>query len=601
MPTSILLPITPPARGRRGARVAPVAPVVLVWLSVLTSLPACGPATVTPSVDGASASGLASSGASTSPPATDGGAQVGASTVCSLCHANSPSATAMRDGEGHGIAPYDLWRGTMMANSARDPLWRAVVSAEVAATPSRAAEIERTCLTCHAPLAAQVGLGAPEDDSHMGVLERDDPLGILARDGVSCTICHGMSPEGLGTEASFSAGYTIDLEGRLFGPHEKPFTMPMRHHTGFTPTYGEHILDAAMCGSCHTLVTDTFAPDGSHDGGTFLEQAPYLEWRNSSYRDEGERPGSRATSCQGCHVPTRGEDGERLATRIAHNPMGRDFGGLKARQPFGRHTFVGGNALVPALLRDHADELSVEAPAAAFDGVIAAVRAQLGESTARVSIESPRQAGDRLRFDVHVQNLAGHKLPTAHPTRRAWLRVVVRDEAGAVLFASGVTDARGRIIDASGEPLPSEQRDGPIEPHRDVVRAAHEVAIYEAVMADAQGQPTFTLMRGASWYVDSRLLPHGWDSQHPDASRTAPVGVDGDDDFTAGGDRVHYELEIAATSGCSVEVSLVYQPLGARWLDELGRWGTPEIEALQRMLDTADLGPEVLGTDRVTL
>jgi hypothetical protein len=31
----------------------------------------------------------------------------------------------------------------MMANAARDPLWRAAVSAEVAATPSRAAESRR--------------------------------------------------------------------------------------------------------------------------------------------------------------------------------------------------------------------------------------------------------------------------------------------------------------------------------------------------------------------------------------------------------------------------------------------------------------------------
>ena len=56
--------------------------------------------------------------------------------TCALCHAGSDGATAMKDAKGRSVAPYDLWQSTMMANSSRDPLWRAVVSAEVAATPN---------------------------------------------------------------------------------------------------------------------------------------------------------------------------------------------------------------------------------------------------------------------------------------------------------------------------------------------------------------------------------------------------------------------------------------------------------------------------------
>ena len=82
--------------------------------------------------------------------------------------------------------------------------------------------------------------------------------------------------------------------------------------------------------------------------------------------------------------------------------------------------------------------------------------------------------------------------------------------AAAVLFASGASDAQGRIVASDGRPLPSELAGGPIEPHRDVVRSGAEVATYQAVMADAQGAPTHTLLRGASWLVDDRLLPKGW-------------------------------------------------------------------------------------------
>ena len=73
---------------------------------------------------------------------------------CALCHSNSDRAIAMRDRKNRPIAPYDLWQASMMANSSRDPYWRAVLSAEVVATPSKKALIEEKCTRCHAPMAA---------------------------------------------------------------------------------------------------------------------------------------------------------------------------------------------------------------------------------------------------------------------------------------------------------------------------------------------------------------------------------------------------------------------------------------------------------------
>jgi hypothetical protein len=524
------------------------------------------------------------------------GTGVQESSSCARCHSNAPRASAMRDAAGRGIAPHDLWRGTLMANAARDPLWRAVLSAEIAATPSRRAEIEEKCLGCHAPMAARVGLEEHDTGSLVHVLECEAPLGGLARDGVSCTICHGISPEGLGTEASFTAGFRLDPWRRLFGPHAAPFTMPMRMHTGFTPTHGEHLLESALCGSCHTLETEALDPDGNAVGALFLEQAPYLEWRNSDFRDEGAEPGPRAASCQDCHAPTDDEDGARIRTRIVRNPGGRDFPPTRAREPYGRHVFVGGNTLVLRMLRDHPEQLGAAAPGASFQATLEATREQLHERTARVAIEDVRRGRSGLSFAVRVENLTGHKLPTAHPTRRAWLRVVVRDAGGTVVFASGETDARGRILGADGRPLPSERAGGPIEPHRDVVRDAGEVATYGAVMADASGAPTHTLLRGAAWLVDDRLLPRGWSPDHPEAAHTAPVGVEGDDDFRAGEDRVRYELDTVPDGALSIEAALLYQPLGARWAAELLRWETPEVETLRRLLEETEPAPEVLAT-----
>lgn len=520
------------------------------------------------------------------------------SSSCARCHSNAPRATAMKDARGREISPFDLWQGTMMANSARDPLWRAVVSAEIAATPSQRREIEAKCLSCHAPMAHHVGLDDHDTGSLMHVLDCDSNLGHLARDGVSCTVCHGMSPADLGTETSFSGGFHLDNQQRLFGPHQSPFSMPMRHHTGFTPTYSAHVTESALCASCHTLETEALDPRGRAVGARLLEQAPYLEWLNSDYRDTGPRPGAMAASCQDCHVPTSDEDGNAIQTRIARNPGGRDFPPTQPRSPFGRHVFVGGNTLVLGMLRDNAEQLRVSAPPSAIQATLQATRNQLQHHTATIAIEAVQNTGGAFSFDVNVENLTGHKLPTAHPTRRAWLQVLVRGEGGAVLFASGATDEMGRIVGAKGKPLSSELAGGPIAAHRDTVRTADQVAIYQAVMSDADGAPTHTLLRGASWLMDNRLLPKGWSSDHPDAMKTAPIGVKGDTNFEAGRDRVRFEIPTWGKSPASVEVALLYQPLSARWAAELLRWETPEIDTFRQLYERAELSPEVLATAR---
>ena len=126
--------------------------------------------------------------------------------------------------------------------------------------------------------------------------------------------------------------------------------------------------------------------------------------------------------------------------------------------------------------------------------------------------------------------------------------------------------------------------------------------MYRALPADARGAPTHTLLRGASWFVDDRLLPSGWSPDHPEAARTAPVGVkgglDGDADFGAGGDRVRFELDVASARPVTIEASLRYQTLGARWAAELLRWKTPEVEAFRALYERADRSPVVLATDR---
>ncbi|HHO51666.1 MAG TPA: hypothetical protein ENK18_12530 [Deltaproteobacteria bacterium] len=508
---------------------------------------------------------------------------------CALCHDGAPGSNTMVDEVGNNIAPHDLWRSSMMANAARDPLWRAVMSAEIAATPAAADAIGQKCTRCHAPLASGdatlTGASLPTAD----VLTDGDEATFLALDGVSCTACHQIEDIGLGEEASASGGWTILGQGRIYGPHAEPFDHPMSMH-GFTPLQSAHITDSGLCATCHTLTTHALAEDGSETGGTVLEQGPYLEWLNSDH--------VATSSCQGCHLPTVSAAGVPITTRIAHNPMGMAFPQTPPRSPFGRHLLVGANTLIPAILRDWPDVLRPGAPASAFDATLAAARDQLARQTATVQIGGVDLTADTLSFDVDLRSMTGHKLPTGIPLRRLWLHATVTDALGTIVFESGASDDSGRLVDSDGVALPSEAVGGPVLPHLDAVSSGDEVAVYEAILADGSGAPTFQLLRAAGFVKDNRLLPTGWDPTVAVVDGTAAVGVAGDPDFTGGSDTVHYTAEVANHSGpLTIEIEALYQPLAARWAAELFASGTPEALGFQAMYEAAERGPERVATD----
>ncbi len=490
---------------------------------------------------------------------------------CALCHSRSPRARAMTTLNGDDASPHGTWSATMMANAFRDPYWRAQMAHEVEAEPHKKAEIEGLCLRCHAPT-----------ESHQARLDRrptptieDALLSPLAHDGVSCTVCHQAQPTNLGTPESFSGQLDIRDEQRIFGPYANPSTGPMRMHTGYTPEQGAHISSSALCATCHTLYTQA---EGSER--PFLEQAPYLEWRNSVFSDEHGRT-DESRSCVECHMPDEG------SMRIARNPGGRDFN-IEVRDNVRSHAMIGGNAFMTDLLRKHRDELRVTASDAALERVASATRAQLAHSTARIDVRNVQRASGKLRFDLAVENLTGHKLPSGYPSRRAWLSVEVR-AGGTTLFESGVVDTEGRISGVSDELA---------LPHFDVVTLPEQVIVYEMVAVDRHGEPTVSLAEMVAHRKDTRLLPRGWRADGPHADETAPVGTQGDDDFAGGGDVVTYALALPEDSSGELLIiaRMLYQTIPSAWADGLRDSRTQEAQDFLRMYDGMEKLPETLAT-----
>jgi hypothetical protein len=472
---------------------------------------------------------------------------------CQSCH------NGLFTPRGADVSIGVAWRASMMANSARDPLWQAVARREITQYAGAAAAIEHECSACHMPMMRYEAKSAGALGSVFGLL----PVGSgttrahqLAADGVSCTACHEMSAEKLGARESFNAGFVAAQVSKAdrrpaYGPYEvKPdLAASMRNATQFTPTQSTHLRSSEACASCHTLFTHGLGPDGSVVG-ELPEQVPYLEWRHSRYATE--------KSCQDCHMKLVPEP-----TTIA-NIRGA------LRDGFREHDFRGSNFFIPRILNKYRNELGVAALPGELDAAARGAEEFLRADAAGLSITALKVDAGRLVAEIAVENRGGHKLPTAYPSRRAWLHVTVRDAGGAVVFESGQLEADGRIRgndnDADGARF---------EAHHDEIASPDDVQVYEPIMADHAGAVTTGLLAAVKYLKDNRLLPHGFDKATAGRDIAIVGGAATDANFTGGGDRVRLNAAVGNASGpFTVEVELLYQPIGYRWTQNLEPYKT---------------------------
>ena len=400
------------------------------------------------------------------------------------------------------------------------------------------------------------------------------PDAAAAADGVSCTVCHQIQAAGLGTPATYSGSFAVAPPATnprpLFGPYAPDSDNITKVHVmaaGYSLVQSDHIRDAALCGSCHTLYTTTRGPDGKPIG-QLPEQMPYLEWQHSDYRDK--------QTCQQCHMPVVGEP-VAVASLLG-----------KPREGVREHTFVGANFLLEGMLGAHHDDLAVTAQPSDIAAATARITSFLQSQSARVTI-GPAQlgpatlAGSDLSFPVRVENLTGHKLPTAYPSRRAWLHVVVTAADGHIVFESGKLNPDGSIAGNANDSDPTH-----FSPHYTRITQPGQVQIFEPILGDSQGHVTTGLLSATQYLKDNRILPAGFDKS------TAPpdIAVHGeaadDPDFTAGSCTTHYNISINGAAGpFRISAELIYQPIGYRWAHNLASYQAAEPQRFVQDYDQA--------------
>ena len=499
------------------------------------------------------------------PGSQPGSANLESATRCDNCHG----------GYNKAVEPAHNWRGGMMANAARDPLWAAsmTVALQDSIWALGNANAGDLCIRCHTPTG---WLGGRSDPPNLTLLAGSD------FEGVSCDACHKMTDPirglrqfaELGGETDSTAitqankTYAQDLN--VLGPLKlfdgSPFfspesDLPTHFGSGELPNYvesssGQYFIDSStpkrgprwdadpkhqwyhsryhktkyMCATCHDVSNPVLARLLSGDMTVPEKQAAasfahvertFSEFMLSDYGQPGGAavnasmnlpPGTMVSKCQDCHM--------RDVTGAAANKAG-----IQTRTDLALHDQTGGNAWITGILSS-ADKVNVST----FDAYNYAILSGAKYPGAKVDVAGLQNFGAAL-VDGQARALqqllmAGRLVPVADTASGVTLRIV--NNTGHKLL-SGFPEGRRmwlnvRFFDDANALIDEVNPYQPLVVTRDslgnaqyasggVLIHTREDLVYEAVMnSSLSGEDhSFHFVLGTGRVKDNRIPPKGFD------------------------------------------------------------------------------------------
>ncbi len=466
-------------------------------------------------------------------------------------------------------APSNLWRASMMAQAARDPMFHAGL-----AIANQDADFGgELCIRCHSPGGWLNGRSTPTDGS-----------ALFGQDfeGITCLVCHRsvdpIADPANPTEDAAILADLVALGGQVptmphsgtivMDPNDRrrgPFDLDADWPGGFffhqwleSPWHQESLL----CATCHDVsnpayervggmspsASDTYAlsaDDAPHPDQNKYNMFPiertYSEWSQSEFAlgpvEMGGRFGGNKTavsSCQDCHVP----DTTAEACVIF---------GAPTRDDMPQHYFLGVNNWVQQAVLDlDAAVGTVDNP---FYGpgeestmtqtdVDTAIALNEEFLTKAADVELS-VSGDDLT--VRVVNQGGHKLPSGyHEGRRVWLNVRFLDSTDTLVEERGAYDPVTAVLTTA---------------NTKVYEAKFGI---DAAVASATGLPvgeTLHFVLNNTIEFDNRIPPRGFTNAGFESVQAKPVGV-------SYADGQHWDDTVFDTIPCNAvkaEVRLFYQ------------------------------------------
>ena len=163
------------------------------------------------------------------------------------------------------------------------------------------------------------------------------------------------------------------------------------------------------------------------------------------------------------------------------------------------------------------------------------------------------------------------------------------DSSDNVVFESGKVNANGSVqgVDSDFDALAYEL-------HYDLITLSEQVQVYEAIMGNSDNKVIYTLLRGATYLKDNRLLPTGFNKlTAPDDVAVAGDAYD-DDDFIGGSDQISYRISKLAGESYTVRTELVYQTIAYGFVRDLFEDNSSEVNDFKKMYNESTSKTSVL-------
>ncbi|MBI1807980.1 MAG: T9SS type A sorting domain-containing protein [Ignavibacteria bacterium] len=394
--------------------------------------------------------------------------------VCKQCHYSNSVERPV------GI--FKDWAGSMMAHSARDPIFYAALAVANKYHPTSG----EYCIRCHSPTGWLAGHS--EDFSGQALQGTDF-------DGVQCDYCHRSGdPLNPDTSIAMVSNYLVPGYGngmhaiqRYASPKRGPYDSVLAPHQ---TRYEQFQSTGKMCGICHDVSNPFYAQDrihqAPHEYGA-LERT-YSEWLMSWYATQGD-----SGTCQSCHMKST----TGYACIYTSAPL---------RTHLAQHDLTGGNTFVPDILQDFWPDVDSASVAAGKQRTIATL-----QRAADLEITANR-SGDSVIARVRITNRTGHKLPTGYPDgRRMWIAIIGRNSFGDTVFQSGTYDADSAVL----------RHDSQIK----VYEAIHGMTDSIARLYSLPAGPSLHFILNDTILFDNRIPPRGFTNSGFQQRLANPVGV----------------------------------------------------------------------------
>ncbi|MBD3297795.1 MAG: hypothetical protein GF341_03990 [candidate division Zixibacteria bacterium] len=459
--------------------------------------------------------------------------------------------------------PVFNWRGSMMGQAARDPLFYACMAIAEQDAPGSG----DLCIRCHSPAGWLEGRSVPTDGSALNANDRE---------GVQCDFCHKMvKPTPLGVNPypgdsiytadtypqdqlylatidsipghSANGMYVADEDNGKRGPYSDA---DANHQFWYSPFHP----DANLCGTCHDVSNPVYTVDanGKYQPNTFDERAPdfspqsmfpiertFSEWLMSDYNSASgvyapQFGGNKdyVASCQDCHM--RDVTGQGCNK----NPPVRDDLPL--------HDFTGGNTTIPPMI---AQQYPGEIDPVALDSGIARATYML-QNAATMDLSASVESSSYELY-VRVTNETGHKLPSGYPEgRRIWINVKAYDTSNNLIYESGAYDSATAVLTQDADVKVYEIHPGISQTLSSVVNFP-------------PGE-SFHFVLNDSIYFDNRIPPRGFTNANFETIQSPPVGYSyADGEYW---DDTEYDIPDSAERA---EVTLYYQTTSKEYVEFL--------------------------------